>query len=278
MQAYDNLMQYSDLFPRLVILNAVVAHCASDWSWDLEPGVRRGYDLWLILQGQGNLESHGQPFTLKAGDCFLLRLWQKQYSRQNPQRPLTIPYIIFDFVDEHGSSIVPDLGEPALHYRLRKLDFFVEIVNCCIAAHREGRKNDALHWLTVALLELQNPRNQPMRNEQQSSQASTIEEICQTIRRFPGARPTIPELASECAWSADHFTRIFSKHKGMTPGEFMIRVRLEEADSLLLFSNHSVARIAQILGYSDEFAFSHQFKSRRGMSPKYYRDSLLRAP
>jgi transcriptional regulator GlxA family with amidase domain len=57
----------------------------------------------------------------------------------------------------------------------------------------------------------------------------------------------------------------------MTPNEFIIRTRIQRAQTLLAFSNHGVSQIASLLGYADAFCFSHQFKQRTGVSPTEYR-------
>jgi AraC-like DNA-binding protein len=51
----------------------------------------------------------------------------------------------------------------------------------------------------------------------------------------------------------------------------MIRNRVEAAKSLLRDSDHPVKRIADILGYEDQFFFSRQFHKEVGFSPADFR-------
>ncbi len=275
MQTSDKEMSYIDFSRTPVVTQAVTANCSPDWSWKHTEGARSGYNLWLIRNGHGRLTSEGREFDLNPGDCFLLKMWCAQHGRHDPKHPLTVPFVLFDYVDDSGNSIAREMPQPPLHYRIRNLDFFAGIIDRCIEAHREQRHDDTRHWLRTALLELRDSRNRPAMSERATEQAIAIETLCQDILRFPGARRSIPELARDSGYSTDHFIRIFRRHKGITPNEYIIRTRLHEADSLLLFSDHSIARIAEILGYPDEFAFSHQFKSRRGLSPRNYRSALL---
>jgi AraC-like DNA-binding protein len=62
-----------------------------------------------------------------------------------------------------------------------------------------------------------------------------------------------------------------------TPAEFVIRARIQRAQTLLAFSGHSVKQIADMLGYADAFCFSHQFTARTGTSPSAFRSSAPRS-
>jgi AraC family transcriptional regulator of arabinose operon len=61
---------------------------------------------------------------------------------------------------------------------------------------------------------------------------------------------------------------------GVTPGEYLIRLRMAEAKALLTGSSQSVTRIAELLGYRDIYTFSRQVKARTGRSPTAFRQAL----
>lgn len=82
---------------------------------------------------------------------------------------------------------------------------------------------------------------------------------------------SVKALAKQCHYSQDHFIRVFRKYVGMTPLEFIIQAKVEKAMQLLLMSSMTIQGIAGILGYSDAFTFSKQFKAKTGVSPSEYR-------
>ncbi len=55
----------------------------------------------------------------------------------------------------------------------------------------------------------------------------------------------------------------------------MEKVRLEHAAQLLASSEHSVSRIASMVGYSDPLHFMKRFKMRYGVTALNYRKSKL---
>jgi len=83
----------------------------------------------------------------------------------------------------------------------------------------------------------------------------------------------VDELASMCSVSGSRFHRLFHKAFNVSPLEYQIRLRMKEAQKLLLFSDLNIAEIASKTGYADQFHFSRTFKSRCGESPLKYRSN-----
>lgn len=83
---------------------------------------------------------------------------------------------------------------------------------------------------------------------------------------------TLEELARTANFSKFHFNRIFKALVGETPFEFILRLRLEKAASLMVVSlRESITEIAFRCGFSDISIFSRNFKSRFGISASQYR-------
>lgn len=81
----------------------------------------------------------------------------------------------------------------------------------------------------------------------------------------------VEQLASMCSISGSRFHRLFHKAFNVSPLEYQIRLRMKEAQKLLLFSDLNIAEIASKTGYADQFHFSRVFKKRCGESPLKYR-------
>jgi AraC family transcriptional regulator len=65
--------------------------------------------------------------------------------------------------------------------------------------------------------------------------------------------------------------RLFKKHMGVTPHEYILRRRMETAQLLLKHSTLSIKEIAERLVFSDQYHFSNYFKKCSGMSPSRFR-------
>lgn len=82
---------------------------------------------------------------------------------------------------------------------------------------------------------------------------------------------TVDEIAAHVNTSKYHFIRRFAKETGMTPHQYILQLKLQEACRLLKFTNLSIAEISRSLGYDNCAYFSGQFKNRFGTSPTAYR-------
>ncbi len=83
---------------------------------------------------------------------------------------------------------------------------------------------------------------------------------------------SLEELADVASFSKFHFSRIFQSMTGENLFEFIMRVRLERAASLLtIHPKRPVQAIATECGFSDLSIFSRNFKQSFGNPPSVYR-------
>ncbi len=82
---------------------------------------------------------------------------------------------------------------------------------------------------------------------------------------------TLKDLAKFLGYSEKYCSELFQIHLGEPFSLYLKRLRLEEAKHLLGIGQLPLAQVAQRLGFSDQFAFSHFFKRALGYSPKQFR-------
>jgi AraC family transcriptional regulator len=85
------------------------------------------------------------------------------------------------------------------------------------------------------------------------------------------ARIKVDDLAAEAAVSVFHFLRIFERVVGVTPGQYMLRTRLQRAAVRLRRSNDAIAAVALDCGFEDLSTFNRQFRRMTGLTPGAYR-------
>lgn len=112
----------------------------------------------------------------------------------------------------------------------------------------------------------------------QSEKASTRQEL---FRRLLNARNfmdgfyqekiSIADIADRAALSEYHLHRTFRQCFGITPHQYIIQKRLENAQFMLRKDQHSVGEIAVLNGFSDIHAFSKAFKKCFGISPTKFK-------
>ncbi|HET9139108.1 AraC family transcriptional regulator [Actinophytocola sp.] len=98
-----------------------------------------------------------------------------------------------------------------------------------------------------------------------------VERAVDTMRQNLGDRLTVDDLARSAMFSKFHFTRVFQRVTGLSPGRFLSAVRLAEAKRLLVSTSLTVADISHQVGYNSVGTFSSRFRSSVGVSPTTYR-------
>lgn len=85
---------------------------------------------------------------------------------------------------------------------------------------------------------------------------------------------SIADVSSYCGLSHVQLTNRFTQAVGVSPIKYLINARIQKARRLLCETNISVAQIAAMCGYENQFYFSKRFRMIMGLSPQQYRDSL----
>ena len=82
---------------------------------------------------------------------------------------------------------------------------------------------------------------------------------------------SMEEVANHVRISEKHLCRLFRKHYGVPPREYLLDVRLNHAKRLLLQTDLRVKAISASVGYTSQLTFSEMFSRRFGLSPSEYR-------
>lgn len=85
---------------------------------------------------------------------------------------------------------------------------------------------------------------------------------------------TLEAMAQEGSLSKYYFCREFKKNIGMTPMQFLARIRVKRSKDLLRKSL-PISTIAMKVGFNDLSAFNRQFRKLVGQTPTDFRKSLL---
>jgi transcriptional regulator GlxA family with amidase domain len=132
----------------------------------------------------------------------------------------------------------------------------------------------------------------PLRREQVAS-ASVLEEIgrTQVPRRSPCGKLRnrllqrvldrmkadlatdldLSTLAAESGYSRSHFLRMFRARMGCSPHQYLTRLRVDQAKTILREYSVSLIDIALACGFSSHAHFSNTFRQIVGVTPSEYR-------
>ena len=72
------------------------------------------------------------------------------------------------------------------------------------------------------------------------------------------------------------FIQCFKEITGSSPLQYILKLRISNAQSLLENTDYTITEIANMVGYTNSLYFSRLFHKYIGMSPKEYRKVKLK--
>ncbi len=90
------------------------------------------------------------------------------------------------------------------------------------------------------------------------------------LDNFPDV-PTVMQMAAQTGMSQFKLNRRFQQIFGLNAGQWIIKQRIDQAQKLLRETDLPIVDIALSAGYSDQSAFTRQFRQATNLTPKKFR-------
>lgn len=100
---------------------------------------------------------------------------------------------------------------------------------------------------------------------------SIIKNVCKKMYLEYNLNRPITEYAKFCNMSVSRFTHLFTASQGVSPKEYLIKLKITKAIELLENTDLSINEISKCVGTENQNYFSRYFKKYTGISPRKYR-------
>lgn len=127
-----------------------------------------------------------------------------------------------------------------------------------------------LHQIFI-LLHRQQAKDKTVKNEYLESE---MELATQYFNDNYNTDINIEDYAASRGMSISWFIRSFKQYTNTTPMQFIVSLRITNAQILLETTNYNISEIGAIVGYDNPLYFSRIFRKQKGVSPKEYRKQL----
>lgn len=151
---------------------------------------------------------------------------------------------------------------PAEAYQIS--DFFIQKLDQCTgAASLTDCRNQAVRMLTERV----------RKKQEQKKVSSYVDACCDYVGKHYREKIYLDDVAEKMGISPTYLSRLFSKEKGMTLQEYILKTRVERAANLLTYSDSSIAEIGDYVNFPSQSYFGRIFKKYTGLTPKQYRNA-----
>lgn len=137
--------------------------------------------------------------------------------------------------------------------------------------HSEFYEDACRYYLNLILIEIQ--RNTNIHYDFPSKEKNNRD--CKFVKEYLDSHYTenitLDILSKKSKMNKYYLVHSFTKHFGCSPISYLNDKRIEESKNLLETTNHSIAAIASMIGFSSQSYFSQSFKKNTFMTPNEYR-------
>ena len=239
-------------------------------------------ELILICSGSSEYLIHDKKVVIKAGDLLVYNAGVVHDEVSGPDME------VGSYCVGVGGLHMPGLRENALisdekgyvfptgRYFEDMKELFVMMFRNLAAGepHAELFCTSLLHALLVSVLTVtegvgetrENPADEP------HILGSRIKDY---IDRHYMEPITLQSMGEALRISPYYLSHVFKQMSGYSPVQYLLRRRIGEAQTLLITTELSVARIAEMVGYDSQSYFNLQFTKNVGMPPSRYRHNYI---
>lgn len=188
-----------------------------------------------------------------------------------PELTFTAEEITPEAVADHSCFLLPAYQEKLSAEELQQLH---TLLHKCIKYHAESTAAGQAMCISVflellATIDTQMRRSLLPHPDNMShyyvSKANAIME-----KRF-SEKLSQAEIAKELGISPSYFSWLYKASSGITFSDYLLRVRMNHAQELLLNPNLPTFRVAQMTGFGEESYFRKKFRQYFGMNVREYR-------
>jgi len=233
--------------------------------------------LMLMTAGRGLLywktdPAHPLPVDGKKNDLYYLPPNSWRFVDVSSRRPAHIISLHFEFKCEDGADFSDYYSLDPVFLTARKATFrrLLHEIARRYCGHDFGTTLECERYFRILqgyLCETLKPKKDQIVHPKPMHCRAAVA----YLQKYYHQTVDVHKLAELCNLSKPYFFALFRQETGMTAKQYLLRLRIEQARKLLLFSTKSVAEISQEVGWNDPFHFSRLFARETGVSPTGFR-------
>lgn len=241
------------------------------------PRGRLDYQILYIASGKAHFYFHGKEEIVSAGNMVIYRPREEQRYYYYGVDHTEVYWV--HFTGNDVKNILRKYGiadhmrvihtGTSLEYKHLFLQIIQELKLC-----KEDYEELTVNYLENLLILIHRQINASPRGKSHL----LMEEMDRAVRYFHenyNKQISIEDFALSLHMSVSWFIRNFKEYTSSTPAQYLLSLRISNAQTLLETTNYNVTEIASIVGYDNPLYFSRIFKKQSGVSPSEFRKQLL---
>jgi len=236
------------------------------------PAIREEYLLHFIIDGKGYYKVNGNVYTLSKGDFFLICPNTQIYYEADKKNPWSYVWVGFQGVKASLYLKHAGLDAENLLGHLPDVSFIFTCVQQMMCARQltisnELKRDASLFQILSALID-NHYQLLPKSDKYDYPYSVYVNQAMAYISIHYKETVKVSDIAAYIGIDRSYLTHIFKKELQISPQEYLIKYRMDQAEILLRDKNLKIQTVAKEIGYSDAITFSKMYKKIKGISPR----------
>ena len=240
-------------------------HVVTDESWHQKPLYAMDSRLYFVTDGAGMLISDKERMPLEPGYVYLAPCGSKCGFYGSP----SVTKLFFHINLRIGSAKADMLSHLKSFSRLpcsvEEIERLTRLYFSTDPIDQVILKGEL--WKTVAAFVSAEKEHFSSSRQYSQPVADAIDFICANL----SAQLTATEISAAVYCSQSKLSALFRREMEQTLAAYVNELLLSEAKNRLSYTDKSIGKISESLGFCDQFYFSRIFRKRFGISPSEYR-------
>jgi Response regulator containing CheY-like receiver domain and AraC-type DNA-binding domain len=240
------------------------SHRISTPSWQIVQAPLREIDLTYIVGGKAEYFVNGTRCIVKAGDLIYIPKGSMRAAvtfENDLMEGYCLNFRLKNLMGEDVELPFPRISSIGIHPEIISL---YNDLNNDYFRREPGYRMKLRGWLQFILhryMEL------IVYNSNYVSVDDRIDKVLRYVTKHYSENLSIQSLSQKFGLSQSYFGALFTRVTGLSFRQYLMKVRLNAAEDMLLSGEYSVSDVATACGFTDVFYFSKVFKTSRGVSP-----------
>ena len=250
------------------------------------------FDLLVVFEGALHIWEDGEKFDVKEKEFLILEPYKKHYgykpSKENTHYywlhfQVTGPYHLTPEENPSFNIATDDIHTLSIpkHGKLLKThaiyEHFKELTNLHTYSNSLFKHQQQIIFHQL-IHQIMSQTKKAIKSSSPSQQVALIaEETVHFLEKNFSENITYETLSNHLNFNCTYISRCFKKIYGITPLDYLKKIRLKEAEFDLIHSDRTIEKIAMDVGFNSNSYFSRTFSQEFGVSPSQYRNRVNKA-